>query len=316
MLRGKNCCIEMKIRKFAAIDIGSNAIRLLIHNVIEAEGKETQFKKSALVRVPIRLGQDSFTVGEISKTNQERMIDAMKAFKLLMKVHNVEKYMACATSAMREANNGNELVASIKNKSGIEIEIIDGKKEAAIIASTDLHQLIEKDKTYLYIDVGGGSTEFTIFNSGKVLASRSYKIGTVRLLNEMITEEIWKDIEKWIKKKTKDFKKVEIIGSGGNINKLFKMSGRKPGEPLSYIFLNAQYQFLKEMSYEDRISELGLNPDRADVIIPATRIYLNASKWSGAKKIHVPKIGLSDGIIKLLYSFEMDKELAFIEGKQ
>ncbi|UNY97878.1 rod shape-determining protein [Zhouia spongiae] len=302
----------MKIRKFAAIDIGSNAIRLLINNVIESEGKDTQFKKSSLVRVPIRLGQDSFTVGEISKSNATRMVEAMKAFKLLMKVHNVEKYMACATSAMREANNGNELVEAIRDKSGINIEIIDGRKEAAIIASTDLHTLIEKDKTYLYIDVGGGSTEFTIFNSGKVLASRSYKIGTVRLLNEMITEEVWRDIEKWIKKKTKEYKKVEIIGSGGNINKLFKMSGRKPGTPLSYIFLNAQYQFLKEMSYEDRISELGLNPDRADVIIPATRIYLNASKWSGAKKIHVPKIGLSDGIIKLLYSIEKDKELALL----
>ncbi|ETN96401.1 exopolyphosphatase / guanosine-5'-triphosphate,3'-diphosphate pyrophosphatase [Zhouia amylolytica] len=302
----------MKIRKFAAIDIGSNAIRLLIHNVIEDEGKETQFKKSSLVRVPIRLGQDSFTVGEISKNNATRMVEAMKAFKLLMKVHNVEKYMACATSAMREANNGNELVEAIQQKSGIEIEIIDGKKEAAIIASTDLHLLIEKDKTYLYVDVGGGSTEFTIFNQGRVLASKSYKIGTVRLLNEMITEEIWRDIEKWIKKNTKDYKKVEIIGSGGNINKLFKMSGRKPGTPLSYIFLNAQYQFLKELSYEERISELGLNPDRADVIIPATRIYLNASKWSGAKKIHVPKIGLSDGIIKLLYSLEKDKELALL----
>ncbi|MCX2680894.1 rod shape-determining protein [Galbibacter sp. EGI 63066] len=297
----------LKIRKFAAIDIGSNAIRLLINNVIESESRETQFKKSSLVRVPVRLGQDSFTVGEISEQNCDRMVDAMKSFKLLMKVHGVEKYMACATSAMREANNGNELVEIIKKKTGIEIEIIDGKKEAAIITSTDLHDLIQKDKTYLYVDVGGGSTEFTIFYNGKILTSKSYKVGTVRLLNEMITQEVWNDIEKWIKSNTKKFKDIEIIGSGGNINKLFKMSGRKPGKPLSYIYLNAQYQFLKELSYEDRISELGLNQDRADVIIPASRIYLNASKWSGAKKIHVPKIGLSDGIIKLLYNIEKEK---------
>ncbi|MCF8714641.1 rod shape-determining protein [Joostella atrarenae] len=302
----------LKIRKFAAIDIGSNAVRLLINNVIEYEDKETQFKKSSLVRVPVRLGQDSFTVGEISKQNSERMIDTMKAFKLIMKVNGVEKYMACATSAMREANNGNELVEIISKKAGIDIEIIDGKKEAAIIASTDLHSLIDKDKTYLYIDVGGGSTEFTIFSDGKIVASKSYKIGTVRLLNEMISAETWKDIEKWIKHNSKKYKGIEIIGSGGNINKLFKMSGRKAGEPLSYIYLNAQYQFLQELSYDERISELGLNPDRADVIIPASRIYLNASKWSGAKKIHVPKIGLSDGIIKLLYNTEKEKSMLFV----
>ncbi|RNL89860.1 exopolyphosphatase [Sinomicrobium pectinilyticum] len=296
----------IRIRKFAAIDIGSNAIRLLINNVIEETGKETQFKKSSLVRVPVRLGQDSFTVGEISRGNAIRMVDAMKAFKLLMKVHNVEKYMACATSAMREANNGNELAAEIEKKSGIRIEIIDGKKEAAIIASTDLHQLIDTEKSYLYVDVGGGSTEFTIFTNGKIAASRSFKIGTVRLLNEMVEEGVWKEIEKWIKKSTRNLKSLSLIGSGGNINKLYKMSGRKPGEPLSYIWLNAQYQFLQSISYEDRISELGLNPDRADVIIPATRIFLSATKWSGAKKIHVPKIGLSDGIVKLLYYNEKE----------
>ncbi|MGS2739493.1 Ppx/GppA phosphatase family protein [Sinomicrobium sp. M5D2P17] len=297
----------IRIRKFAAIDIGSNAIRLLINNVIEETGKEPQFKKSSLVRVPVRLGQDSFTVGEISRVNAIRMVDAMKAFKLLMKVHNVEKYMACATSAMREANNGNELAAEIEKKSGIRIEIIDGKKEAAIIASTDLHQLIDTEKSYLYVDVGGGSTEFTIFKNGKIATSRSFKIGTVRLLNQMVEEGVWKEIEKWIKKSTKNLKSLSLIGSGGNINKLYKMSGRKPGEPLSYIWLNAQYQFLQSISYEDRISELGLNPDRADVIIPATRIFLSATKWSGAKKIHVPKIGLSDGIVKLLYYNEKEK---------
>ncbi len=294
----------MKIRKFAAIDIGSNAIRLLIHNVIEEKGKKTQFRKSSLIRVPVRLGEDSFTVGEISEHNEERMLNAMKAFKLIMDVHGVEKYMACATSAIREANNGHEIVDRIYQDSGVKIEVIDGKKEAAIIASTDLKQLIQNDQSYLYIDVGGGSTEFTLFTDGKIKVSKSFKIGTVRILNNLVGEGIWKKIEIWIKENISTNSKITIIGSGGNINKLHKMSGRKEGEPLSYIWLNAQYHFLESMSYDDRVSELGLNPDRADVIIPASRIYLSAAKWCGAKKIYVPKIGLSDGIIKTLYYSE------------
>ncbi len=294
----------MKIRKFAEIDIGSNAIRLLIHNVIEEKGKKTQFRKSSLIRVPVRLGEDSFTVGEISEHNEERMLNAMKAFKLIMDVHGVEKYMACATSAIREANNGHEIVYRIYQDSGVKIEVIDDKKEAAIIASTDLKQLIQNDQSYLYIDVGGGSTEFTLFTDGKIKVSKSFKIGTVRILNNLVGEGIWKKIEIWIKENISANSKITIIGSGGNINKLHKMSGRKEGEPLSYIWLNAQYHFLESMSYDDRVSELGLNPDRADVIIPASRIYLSAAKWCGAKKIYVPKIGLSDGIIKTLYYSE------------
>ena len=294
----------MKIRKFAAIDIGSNAIRLLIHNVIEEKGKKTQFRKSSLIRVPVRLGEDSFTVGEISEHNEERMLNAMKAFKLIMDVHGVEKYMACATSAFREANNGHEIVDRIYQDSGVKIEVIDGKKEAAIIASTDLKQLIQSDQSYLYIDVGGGSTEFTLFTDGKIKVSKSFKIGTVRILNNLVGEGIWKKIELWIKENIAGLSKITIIGSGGNINKLHKMSGRKEGEPLSYIWLNSQYHFLESMSYDDSVSELGLNPDRADVIIPASRIYLSAAKWCGAKKIYVPKIGLSDGIIKTLYYSE------------
>ena len=224
-----------------------------------------------------------------------------------MDIHGVENYMACATSAMREAENGVEIVEKIIKKSGISIDIIDGKQEAAIIASTDLRDVIEKEKDYLYVDVGGGSTEFTIFSNGKIKISKSFKIGTVRLLNEMITEADWKEAEKWIKRNTKDLKRLSLIGSGGNINKLHKMSGTAIGEPLSYISLNAPYQFLQSLTYEERISELGLNPDRADVIIPATRIYLSACKWSGARKIYVPKIGLSDGIIKTLF-FETSKK--------
>lgn len=290
------------IKKYAAIDIGSNAMRLLVCNIVEQEGKETQFNKSSLVRVPIRLGQDAFTVGEITEENIERMIDAMKAYKLLMKVHKVEKYMACATSAMREAYNGHEVADLIEQESGIKIEIIDGKKEAAIIASTDLHHLVKTDQTYLYVDVGGGSTEFSLFDNGKIVASKSFKNGTVRLLNNMVNEIVWHEIEKWIKAVTEPYETITLIGSGGNINKLFKMSGKQQEKPLSYFYVNSQYQFLNSLSYEQRIAELGLNPDRADVIIYATRIYLNAMKWSGARNIYVPKIGLSDGIVKAMYN--------------
>ncbi|MBU2994865.1 exopolyphosphatase [Cellulophaga baltica] len=291
----------MKVRKYAAIDIGSNAVRLLTHNIIEEKSKNPQFRKSSLVRVPVRLGEDSFTVGEISDRNADRIVDTMKAFKLLMNVAGVEKYMACATSAMREANNGLEIIQRVKEEAEITIELIDGKREAAIIASTDLKQLMQDGKSYLYIDVGGGSTEFTFFTQGKIKVSKSFKLGTVRLLNNMVGESTWLKLQEWIKEQMKTIDQVSIIGSGGNINKLHKISGRKEGEALSALWLKAQYNFLDSLTYEERISELGLNPDRADVIIPATKIFLSAAKWCGAKKIHVPKIGLSDGIIKTLY---------------
>ena len=289
------------IKKYAAIDIGSNAMRLLITNIVEQPNSVTQFNKSSLIRVPIRLGQDAFTVGEITAQNISRMIDAMKAFKLLMKVNNVEKYKACATSAMREAYNGKEVVQIIKEESGIEIDIIDGKTEATIIASSDLNRFMKTEETYLYVDVGGGSTEFSLFSSGQIIASKSFKNGTVRLLNNMVNEVVWQEIEKWIKTHTANYENIILIGSGGNINKLFKLSGKTQDKPLSYMYLNAQYQYLNSLTYEQRIAELGLNTDRADVIIPATRIYLNAMKWSGARHIYVPKIGLSDGIVKSMY---------------
>ena len=277
----------ISIKKYAAIDIGSNAIRLLVSNVIITKATAPQFKKSALVRVPIRLGADSFVEGTISEKNTDRMMNAIKAFKLLMNVHGVESYKACATSAMREASNGLEIIEKIYQKTGVKINIISGKEEAEIISSTDLHELISGDKSYLYVDVGGGSTEFTIFSKGKIIISKSFKIGTVRILNNKKEEnkDAFKKIENWIKDNTKGYRKISLIGSGGNINKLFKMSGRTEGGPISYIYLNAQYQFLKNMSYSDRITELSLNPDRADVIIPATKIYLSAMKWRGATKI-------------------------------
>ncbi|WP_396197034.1 Ppx/GppA phosphatase family protein [Flavobacterium sp.] len=289
------------IKKYAAIDIGSNAMRLLVTNIVEQKDCATQFNKSALVRVPIRLGQDAFTVGTISEENIERMVEAMQAFKLLMKVHKVEKYQACATSALREATNGNEVIAIVKERADINIAIIDGKKEAAIIAASDLTRFITADKAFLYVDVGGGSTEFSLFFEGKIKASKSFRIGTVRLLNNMVADVVWEEIEEWIRSNTASYDNLTLIGSGGNINKLFKLSEKNQDKPLSYMYLQAQYQKLNSMTYEQRIADLGLNPDRADVIIPATRIYLNAMKWSGARTIYVPKIGLSDGIVKAMY---------------
>ncbi len=296
----------MKIKKYAAIDIGSNAVRLLVSYVIE-NGKKVKFKKVSLVRVPIRLGADVFVKGDISGRNKQRLIDAMMGFKYLMKAHEVEKYMAVATSAMREAENGKEVVEEIKRLTGIDIQIIDGAKEAELIAATDLEDLLELKRTYLYVDVGGGSTEFSVFRNGKKEASKSFKLGTVRLLKNMVDKDEWDKAEKWVKTHTKNHDKVYLIGSGGNINKLFKMSGKVPGAPLSKVYLDAQYKFLKSMSYNDRIKELDMNPDRADVIIPATKIYRRAMQWSGADKVYVPKIGLADGIIKYLYLQDLKK---------
>lgn len=291
----------IKIKKYAAIDIGSNAVRLLISNIIEEKGKPVRFKKSSLVRVPIRLGADVFLKEKISAPNILRMKDTMLAFNLLMRSHPVVRYKACATSAMREAKNGKEIADMIEKECNIKIDIIDGEEEAAIIAATDLHEYIDNTKTYLYVDVGGGSTEFTIFHLGKQVASKSAKIGTVRMLNDMVKRKTWDDLEHWIKTKTSAYDTVDIIGSGGNINKIFKISGKAIGKPLTYFYLTSYYNKLNSYSYEERITELDLNQDRADVIIPATRLYLSAMKWSKAKYIYVPKIGLADGIIKSLY---------------
>lgn len=295
----------MKIEKLAGIDIGSNAVRLLVANVIteqDGEHLNPSFKKSALVRVPIRLGADTFITGEISEVNKLRMLKAMKAFKLLMEVHGVEKYYACATSAMRDASNSAAIISEIFEKTSVDIHIIDGKKEAAIIFSTDLSHIIKAHNSYLYVDVGGGSTEITLFSKGKITASKSFKIGTVRLLNSKTKfENVWKNMEVWIKENTKGLNNLFAIGSGGNINKIFKLSGKSMGTALTITYINSQLDFLSNMTYEERISKLDLNPDRADVIIPATKIYLNAMKWSGANKIYVPKVGLADGIVKNLY---------------
>ena len=290
----------MKIKKYAAIDIGSNAMRVLISNVVETKQK-VHFQKNTLVRAPIRLGEDSFTLGEISKKNLKRMIRAIKAFKLLMKVHGVSQYQAYATSALREANNSREVVEQVKKKAGIKIEIIDGRKEAEIISNSKISDFLNTQKTFLFVDVGGGSTEFTFINEGKRVCSKSFKIGTVRLINNLVDDRIWEAIRNWITKNTQPYHKITLMGSGGNINKLFKLSNIKEGKPLSVIKLNQIFLELESLSYEDRIVKFELNPDRADVISPAARIYLKALEWSGGQRIYVPKFGLSDGMIKYMH---------------
>ena len=290
----------MKLKKFAAIDVGSNAIRVLISNIIESK-EGVYFQKNALVRAPIRLGEDSFTLGEISKKNIKRMVKAMRAFKLLMKVHGVSHYQAFATSALREANNSIEVIDHVKKKAGIKIEIIDGRKEAEVISYSKLSEFLNSQKTFLFVDVGGGSTEFTIIDEGKRISSKSFKIGTVRLINDLVDDRVWKAIQGWIEKNAKPYRKITLIGSGGNINKLFKLSNIKEGKPLSLIKLNQLYLELESLTYEERLLKFELNPDRADVIIPAAKIYLKSLEWSGGQKIYVPKFGLSDGMIKYMY---------------
>lgn len=297
-------------RKFAAIDIGSNAVRLLIMTITEQQGREALFKKTSLVRVPIRLGADVFLQKRISTENLNRMCDTMQAFKLLMRSHKVERFKACATSAMREAENGSEIARSIREKTGIRVHIIDGKDEAAIIAATDLHALVQSDKTYLYVDVGGGSTEFTLYSKGHTVASKSFKLGTVRLLENMVSDAVWEEVEAWVRSETRGYTRIDLIGSGGNINNIFKSSGKANGKPLNFLYLSSYYQLLQSLTYEERITELNLNADRADVIIPAAKIYLSAMKWTRARRIYVPKIGLADGIIKSLYQESLEETIS------
>jgi len=219
-----------------------------------------------------------------------------------MKVHDVSHYKAFATSALREANNSKEVIKQVKKKSGIKIEIIDGRKEAEIISSSKMSEFLNTQKTFLLVDVGGGSTEFTFINEGKRISSKSFKIGTVRLINNLVNDRIWEAINRWIIKNAKPYRKITLIGSGGNINKLFKLSRIKEGKPLSLIKLNQIFLELESLTYEERILKFEMNPDRADVIIPAAKIYLKALEWSGGQKIYVPKFGLSDGMIKYMYN--------------
>lgn len=290
----------MKIRKLAAIDIGSNAMRLLINYVYEVPGSRPVFNKTSIVRMPIRLGEDVFTHKEISEKNTARLIDAMKAYKLMMDIYGVEHYLAYATSAMRESENGKEVVRKIKKQSGISIEIIDGTTEAELIFATELQNFILDGNNYLYVDVGGGSTELTLISDGEVQFSKSFQVGTVRLLEGKVEKSLYLEMKKWVEDNIRKYD-VDLIGSGGNINHVYKYSGVKLGKPLPGSYLRSRYKKVREMSYEERLQELNMKTDRADVVEYALEIYTKVMKWSRAKKIHVPKIGISDGMIRSLY---------------
>jgi exopolyphosphatase / guanosine-5'-triphosphate,3'-diphosphate pyrophosphatase len=298
----------LKILKFASIDIGSNAVRLLFMNVIE-DGEEVFFKKSELIRMPVRLGQDAF-YGEkmISPQSAERLILTMIAFKHLMMVQNIQDYRACATSAMREAKNGRQVADAVYERAGIKIDIIDGAHEAELIYSNKVAEMFDEKKIYLYVDVGGGSTEMTLFANKRVIASNSFNIGTIRLLNNQVSPLDLLEMKNWLKALKNAYKGIELIGSGGNINKVFKMSMKKDGVPMSYKELRKMYQHINSFSVDDRIKLLGFNPDRADVIIPASELFIKIMKWASASKILVPKIGISDGIIHQLYSSYLEGE--------
>ena len=289
-----------KVKKFATIDIGSNAIRLLISNVIVRDNFPTETTKNALVRVPIRLGQDAFTSGIISEKNISRLIDSMKAFKLLMKVHKVEKYLAYATSALRSSKNGLNILKEIKSKSGISIKIIDGKKEGALITNDKMCNEIDNSEIFCLIDVGGGSTELTIFKGGEILKSKSFKIGGVRLINGLVTKKTWESFRSWISNNLILYKNIRIVGFGGNINKIYKISRIKIGSPLSIKKLNSIISKLEKMSDIDKTLTLKLNPDRIDVIVPAGKIYQLLLNSIGVNQIEVPKIGLADGMVSEL----------------
>lgn len=293
--------------KFAAIDIGSNAVRLLFCNVYE-DGKEVTFKKAELIRVPIRLGEDSFLTGKISAKKADKLVTAMKAFKNLIDVYDVIDFRACATSAMRDAENRYEVVERVRKEAGIKIEIIDGKTEADIIYANHIEEHLDKSNNYLYIDIGGGSTEITLFSKNKVVVSQSFNIGTIRMLHNQIEKEYWNYFKNWVKEITEGYKPMMAIGSGGNINKLFKMIGRKPNKPIPTVKIKNLYEWLELYTYEERMRVFGLNPDRADVIIPASKILLTVLKKAEIEKVIVPQIGLSDGIVHQLYENYKEKK--------
>ncbi len=285
--------------RYAAIDIGSNAVRLLIADVMDTASPVT-FKKNTLIRVPLRLGDDAFIDQKISPKKVENLVKTMLAFKNLMDVYGVTKYLACATSAMREAANGQEIVQQVKEQAGIDLEIVAGQREANIIYASHFEEKLDRKKNYLYIDVGGGSTELSFFSDGVLVASQSFNIGTIRILDNQDKTETWKEMEQFLTAKTKSYKDITGIGTGGNINKLFRLSGEKESKPMSFNKLKSLHHHLSSYSLKDRIQVLGLNNDRADVIIPAALIFITVMKPAGIKNIFVPKVGMVDGIIQLL----------------
>jgi len=287
--------------RLAAIDIGSNAARLLITDVISGPHNVPDFIKTVLVRVPLRLGFDVFDKGEISAAKVEKIVKTIKSYKLLLDVYEVKHLKACATSAMRDATNAADIIKKVKAETGIEIEIISGDQEASFIYENHVAENMTTEESYLYIDVGGGSTELTFFSDGKMVFKKSFNIGTIRLLKNQVEEATWDEMKEFIRSKTKGYHHVTAIGSGGNINKVFSLSRRKDGKPLTLDLLRDYYKEFSNLSVQQRISLHKLREDRADVIVPALLIYINIMRWAEAEEIFVPKIGLADGLIHNLY---------------
>jgi exopolyphosphatase/guanosine-5'-triphosphate,3'-diphosphate pyrophosphatase len=285
----------------AAIDIGSNAARLLIVEAAEYKDGTVDYTKLTLLRIPLRLGFDVFDKGTITDTKKKKMMDTIKAYKLLMDIYGVQAVKACATSAMRDATNGKQVLEEIKKETGIEVNIITGQEEANIIYETHIAENLNTGKSYIYIDVGGGSTEVTLFSDNKVVFKESFNIGTIRLLHNKVTDEQWDHMKWYIKTNVKDYQPVEAIGSGGNINKVFSISKRKEGKPLPLELLRDYHKELSNSTLEERMHLYHLRADRADVIVPALQIYTSIMRWADAAEIYVPKIGLADGLIKMLY---------------
>ena len=285
---------------FAAIDIGSNAMRLLFCRVYLVDGKP-HFSKEELIRMPIRLGEDVFLHGKISDVKADRLITALKGYSELIKAYGVAGHRAVATSAMRDASNGMQIIDRVKAETGMTVEIIDGKNEAALVFSNHIEELLNPKHAYLYIDVGGGSTELTLYYDNKVIAAKSFNIGTVRMLLNKVEKEEWEEMKAWLKRNTTGIHPLSAIGSGGNINKIFKMSGKKETKHLSYEKLKNIYDMLCSYTYQERIERLDLKPDRADVIIPAAKIFLSVMKNADIEKVFVPQVGLSDGLVHQMY---------------
>ena len=286
----------------AAIDIGSNAARLLITETSVYTNGTVDFTKLTLLRIPLRLGFDVFDKGFISGERRKKMLDTMKVYKQLMDIYNVEAYKACATSAMRDAANGKEILDQIKKEAGLTINIITGQEEANIVYETHIAEYLAVNKSYLYIDVGGGSTEVTLFSKDHTIFKESFNIGTIRLLHNKVTDEQWEHMKWYIKTHAKDHQPIEAIGSGGNINTIFSISKRKEGKPLTLELLKDYYKELSNTSIEDRKHLYNFRSDRADVIVPALQVYINVMRWADAEEIYVPKIGLADGLVKMLYN--------------
>ena len=292
---------------FAAIDIGSNAMRLLFCSVYIVDGKP-HFSKEELFRMPIRLGEDVFTIGKISEQKTEKLITALKGYSELIKAYGVENYRAVATSAMRDASNGSQIISRIKTETGLNVEIIDGKSEASLVFSNHIEELLNPRWAYLYIDVGGGSTELTLYFNNKVVAAKSFNIGTVRMLLDKVDKNEFEEMKIWLKRNTVGIHPLSAIGSGGNINKIYKMSGKKETKHLSYDKLKGIYDMLCSYTYQERIERLDLKPDRADVIVPAAKIFLTIMKNADIEKVYVPQIGLSDGLVHEMYEKSLIKK--------